>query len=130
MAGLPIFYFTFYIFFHMNFFLGLLVSAVAVLFAGWLVPGVLVDNFWTALVVAAVLSFLNAIVKPVLIVLTLPVTVLTLGLFLLVINVFIVYAASSLVDGFRVDGFWAALFFSLVVSGSRAVLEMFVKKED
>lgn len=114
----------------MNFFLGLLVSAVAVLFAGWLVPGVLVDNFWTALVVAAVLSFLNAIVKPVLIVLTLPVTVLTLGLFLLVINVFIVYAASSLVDGFRVDGFWAALFFSLVVSGSRAVLEMFVKKED
>ena len=107
----------------MNFFLGLLVSAVAVLFAGWLLPGVSVDGFWTALVVAAVLAVLNSIVKPILVVLTLPVTILTLGLFLLVINVLMVYAASGLVDGFHVDGFITALLFSFVVSLSRAVLE-------
>ena len=117
----------------MNFFLGLLVSAVAVLLAGWLVPGVEVQDFWTAVLVAAAMAFLNAFVKPILVLFTLPVTVLTLGLFLLVINVLMVYAASYLIDGFAVAGFWSALLFSLVVSIARGMLEAIVgndKKEE
>lgn len=100
----------------MKFLLNLAVSALSIMGAAWVLPGVHVSGFFTALWVAIVLGLLNALVRPLLILLTLPVTILTLGLFLLVINVLIVYSASGLVSGFYVDGFFTALFFSVLVS--------------
>lgn len=94
----------------------ILVTALAALLTQYILPGVSIDNFTTALLVAIVLGLLNLIVKPVLVILTLPVTVVTLGLFLLVINALIVMWASSLVKGFKVDNFWWALLFSVVLS--------------
>ncbi|MGX5818121.1 phage holin family protein [Chitinophaga lutea] len=94
----------------------ILVAALAALLTAYILPGVKLEDFTTALILAIVLGLLNLIVKPVLVLLTLPVTVLTLGLFLLVINALIVMWASSLVKGFRVDNFWWALLFSVVLS--------------
>lgn len=93
-----------------------LVSAIIILIAAYILPGVHVANFWTALVVAVVLGVLNILIKPLLIVLTLPITLVTLGLFLVVINALMVLLASRIVPGFQVDGFWWALLFSIVVS--------------
>ncbi|GAA4421370.1 phage holin family protein [Nibrella viscosa] len=100
----------------MSLILRLLVSAVAVLIAAYIIPGVSVDSFITALIVAVVLGLLNAIVKPILVILTIPITILTLGLFYLVINVLMVYLAAALVSGFAVSGFIAALLFSILVA--------------
>lgn len=97
-------------------------SAMAIAIIAWLLPGISVDSFWTAMWVAAVLALLNIFVKPVLIILTIPVTILTLGLFILVINAVIILMASSLVSGFRVDSFWWALLFSLLNSLVNALL--------
>ncbi|QHT66439.1 phage holin family protein [Rhodocytophaga rosea] len=94
----------------------ILISAVAVIISAYLIPGVGVDSILTAIIVAIVLGLLNAIVKPILVILTIPVTILTLGLFLLVINVIIIYLADYLVPGFSVSGFFAALFFSIVLA--------------
>ncbi len=94
----------------------LLLSTLAVIIGAYLIPGVSVDSIVTALIVAVVLGILNAIVKPILIILTIPVTVLTLGLFLLVINVIIIYIADSLIPGFAVAGFFSALIFSVVLA--------------
>jgi len=106
----------------MKFLLNLVVSALSIMGAAWVLPGVHVDGFFTALWVAIVLGLLNALVRPLLILLTLPVTILTLGLFLLVINVLIVYSASGLVSGFHVDGFFTALFFSVLISLISSIL--------
>ena len=97
-------------------------SAMAIAIIAWLLPGVDVDSFWTAMIVAAVLALLNIFVKPVLILLTIPVTILTLGLFILVINAIIILMASSLVNGFHVDSFWWALLFSLLNSLLNALI--------
>jgi putative membrane protein len=98
-------------------FLGrLIISTLAVLVTSFLLPGVHIDGALTALLVAAVLSLLNAVIKPVLIILTIPITLVTLGFFLLIINAVMILFASKLVPGFRVDGFWTAFFFSLVLS--------------
>lgn len=106
----------------MGFILKVLATAVAVYLTALLLPGVSLQGVQTAVIVALVLAFLNAIVKPLLIVLTLPVTVLTLGLFLLVINILIVKLADSIVDGFAVRGWFTALLFSFIVSFISAVL--------
>ena len=100
----------------MKFLAQLVVSALAVIIVSMILPGVHVDNAFTALIVAAVLAFLNAIVKPVLVILTIPITVFTLGIFLLVINALMILLAAKIVTGFHVDGFWIALFFSLLLS--------------
>lgn len=100
----------------MNFLIRLLVSALAAMVTAYVLPGVRIDNFRSALILAVVLAILNLLVKPVLILLTLPVTIITLGLFLLVINAIIILIASNLVKGFRVDGFIWALLFSLVLT--------------
>ena len=87
----------------------------------------------SALLVAVVLAFLNAIVKPVLTILTIPITIVTLGLFLLVINAVIILFAERLVEGFRVDGFLTALIFSVVLSITTGILNFVLgvnKKED
>lgn len=94
----------------------ILVTALAALLTAYLLPGVKLANFTSALLLAIVLGLLNLLVKPVLVILTLPVTIVTLGLFLLVINALIVLWASSLVKGFKVDNFWWALIFSVVLS--------------
>lgn len=100
----------------MGFLVKLLISTVAVIIGAYLIPGVGVDSIVTAVIVAIVLGLLNAIVKPILVILTIPVTIVTLGLFLLVINVIIIYLADYLVPGFSVSGFIAALLFSLVLA--------------
>lgn len=99
----------------------LLLSALAVFICAMILPGADVDGFLIALVVAGVLAVLNVLVKPLLVVLTIPITILTLGLFLLVINTVLVMLASWLVPGFNVDGFWWALVFSLLLSVINAV---------
>jgi putative membrane protein len=93
-----------------------LLSAAALLFVAYVYTGVEVQTFTSALIAAFVLGLLNTVVRPILLVLTLPVTVLTLGLFLFVINALMFWAAASLLEGFHVRGFLAALVGSLIYS--------------
>ncbi len=94
----------------------LLISALAVYLTAWLLPGVSVKSFWVALGVAVVIALLNVLVKPLLMLLTIPVTVLTLGLFLFVIDAIIILLAGRLLNGFKVDGLGWALLFSIITS--------------
>src|SRR3954469_9564279 len=100
-----------------------LLSAVALLAVAYLYPGVQVASFGSALIAAAVIGLLNMVVRPVLVVLTLPVTVVTLGLFLFVINALMFWAAASLLDGFEVRGFTGALLGSLIYSAIGIVID-------
>lgn len=100
-----------------------LVTAICVIACSYLLPGVGVDGIWTAVVVAAILGLLNAFVKPILVVLTIPVTLVTLGLFLLVINGFTVWLTGKIVPGFRVDSFWWAILFSILLSIINSITE-------
>jgi|SRR5215203_1359414 putative membrane protein len=100
----------------MNFLIRLLVVAAVSFALAHLLGGVHVTDFWTALIFALVLALLNIFVRPLLILFTLPVTFVTLGLFLLVINTLVVLLASKLVDGFTIDNFWWALLFSIILS--------------
>jgi putative membrane protein len=100
----------------------ILVTSLLVMIIAYLMKGVVVDEFTTALTVAIVLGLLNFFVKPILILFTLPVTVLTLGLFLLVINAIMIMLCDHFVDGFEVDSFWTALFFSIILSFSQSLL--------
>jgi len=93
----------------------LLLNALAVFILAYLLDGVTVNGYIGALIVAVVLSVLNLLVKPLLILLTLPVTIITLGLFLLVINALIILLADKLIDGFAVSSFWTALLFSVLL---------------
>lgn len=93
-----------------------LVMTLAIAITAWLIPGEQVANLWSAIWLAALLGILNAIVRPVLVLLTLPITVLTLGLFIFVINAALVLLAGSIIDGFDPGGFWRALLFSIVLS--------------
>lgn len=102
-----------------------LLSALAVMIAAYLLKGIAVDSFFVALVVAVVLGALNMVIKPILVVLTLPINILTLGLFTLVINALIVMLADKLTPGFSVASFWWALGFSLVLSAVNAMLNHF-----
>ncbi len=113
----------------MGFLVRLLLTAVAVVIGAYILPGVRVDGFTTALIVALVLGLLNLIVKPILVVLTLPITILTLGLFYLVINVIIIYIADYFVSGFAVSGFLNALIFSFLISIINAVLGGLVDRD-
>ena len=102
--------------FRMSFLVRILTTTLAILLVTKLMPGVSVNSVTTAIILSLVLAVLNVFVKPILIFFTLPITVFTLGLFLLVINALIILIASNLVDGFKVNGFWSALFFSIVLS--------------
>lgn len=93
-----------------------LLGALVILSAAYLLPGVHVQSFASALVAALVIGVINAVLKPILIVLTLPINILTLGLFTLVINALLIMIASSIVPGFRVDSFWWALLFGVALS--------------
>jgi putative membrane protein len=100
----------------MKFLARIISTAIAILLVTRFMPHVSVDSAWTAVFLAIILSLLNVFVKPVLIFFTLPITVVTLGFFLLVINAAIVLMASKIVRGFEIDGFWWAMFFSVVLS--------------
>ncbi|MHC2992636.1 membrane protein [Pontibacter sp. HJ8] len=102
----------------------ILLTGVAAFLAASFLPGVQLDGYGAALILAIVLALLNAVVRPLLVLLTIPVTILTLGLFLLVINALIILLADSLIGGFNVDGFLWALIFSLVLSVIEAILDM------
>lgn len=101
---------------RMNLLIRFLLSGVAVMLPAYLLPGVHVSDYWAALLVAILVSFSNLFIRPILVVLTIPITLITLGLFLLVINALLIMAVDYFVDDFRVDGFWWALAFSLILS--------------
>lgn len=113
-----------------RFFIKTIATAVAVLFAAYILKGVHVDSTVTALIVAFVLGLLNSFIKPILVILTIPITIVTLGLFLLVINIIIVKWAADIVPGFKVDGWFAALLFSLVVSFVSSIIEAIIGTGD
>ncbi len=100
----------------MNFLLRIIISGVVAFGLSYILSGVHIANFLTALILALVLAVLNAIIKPILVILTLPITIITFGFFLFVINAFMILIASKFVNGFYVDGFWWALLFSLLLS--------------
>ena len=93
-----------------------LLNAAALLVVAYLYPGVMVETFFAAMIAALVLGLVNALVRPILVLLTLPVTILTLGLFLFVINALLFWFVAEIVQGFRVTGFWAALVGSVLYS--------------
>ncbi|MCM4174022.1 phage holin family protein [Arenibacter sp. TNZ] len=113
----------------MNLILRILLSAVAVVILANILPGVGVDTYTTAIIVAIVLSLLNFIVKPVLVILTLPVTILTLGLFLLIINAIIILLADYFISGFQVNNIWWALLFSLLLSFLQSIFYSFLNDD-
>ncbi len=113
----------------MKFILKLLLNAAAVFILAHLLSGVHVNGYTGALIVAVVLSILNVLVKPILVILTLPATVITLGLFLLVINALIILLADKLVDGFAVQNFIWALIFSILLSILQSFLHSLLKED-
>lgn len=113
----------------MKTFFKILLTAIAVIALANLLPGVTVTSYTTAVIVAAVIALLNLFVKPLLIFFTLPATIVTLGLFLFVINAVIIIFASKLVHGFAVDGFFTALIFSILLSIFRSFLFSLLKED-
>jgi putative membrane protein len=107
----------------MRFIINIITTSLAVVLSAYLLPGVSVDSMLTAILIALVLAILNLLVKPILVLFTLPITVMTLGLFLLVINAVIVIIADKLVDGFTINGFWWAVLFSIVLTIVVSLLE-------
>ncbi|QNJ97867.1 phage holin family protein [Constantimarinum furrinae] len=107
----------------------LLLTALAVVILAKILPGVAVEGYLSAIIVAVVVALLRFIVKPILVILTLPITILTLGLFLLIINAFIILLADYFIDGFAVTNIWWALLFSLLLSLLQSILySIFDKK--
>ena len=100
-----------------------LLSAAALLGVAYVYGGVSVASFGTAMFAAAIIGLLNMLVRPILVILTIPITLLTLGLFLFVINALMFWAASGLIGGFHVNGFWAALLGSLIYSALGVVID-------
>ena len=93
-----------------------ILNAVALLVVAYVLPGIAVASFWSAMLAALVLGLLNTLVKPLLILLTLPITIVTLGLFLLVLNALVFWLAGSMFKGFQVEGFWWAVAGALLYS--------------
>lgn len=100
----------------------LLINTISIFAVSYVLSGIEVTSFVTALIVAVVLAVLNVTLKPLLVLITIPLTIITFGLFLLVVNVLVLYAASYLIDGFHIAGFWWALLFSFLVSFINGVL--------
>ncbi len=111
----------------MNFLIRLLLTAAAAYGLTHILSGVHMADFQSALIFALILAALNAIVKPVFVFLTIPVTIVTLGLFLLVINAVIILLADKLTSGVQVDGFWWALIFSVILSFVTSILNSLVE---
>ncbi len=106
----------------MNFLVRLILNAVAILLTSYLLSGVHVKGFLAAFLLAFVLAILNAFLKPILVILTIPISVVTLGLFLVVINAGVLFMATYFVPGTSIDGFWWAVLFGLIVSILNSIL--------
>lgn len=104
----------------------IIINTVAIAITAYILPGVKVESVFVALVVAVVLGIINMLVKPVLVILTLPINILMLGLFTFVINGLLVLLASSIVPGFHIDGFWTAVLFSIITSVISGFLDAIV----
>jgi putative membrane protein len=113
----------------MNTIIKILVTAVLVLVIDYFMSGITVSSFVTSIFVAVVLGLLNTFIKPILVFFTFPVTIVTLGLFLFVINALIIILCSKIVGGFAVDSFWTALFFSIVLSISQSITNRFISEK-
>lgn len=114
----------------MKIILKVLLTAIIVVVLAKILPGIFVDSYTRAIIVAVVLGLLRIFVKPLLIFFTLPLTIITLGLFLFVINAMIILLADKLIEGFAVAGFWYALLFSLLLSFSQSILYSFLKENN
>ncbi|TLM67192.1 MAG: phage holin family protein [Deltaproteobacteria bacterium] len=112
----------------MGFLLQWLVGGVAIIITAYLLPGVAVEGFFAALVTALVLGLVNAVIRPILILFTLPLNILTLGLFTLVINALMILLAAAIVPGFAVSGFWWALLFGIVLAIVNFALSPLIKR--
>jgi len=110
----------------MNFLVRILISAIVAFGLSYILPGIHIDKFTTALKVALVLALLDTFLKPLLVILTFPITLLTLGLFLFIINGLIILLAHKFVPGFNVDSIWWAILFSLLLS----IITSVVHKKD
>lgn len=111
----------------MNLLFRWLIYTLAIAITAYLMPGVEIHSVWAALVAAFVLGLINAVLKPILVILTLPISILTLGFFVLVINALMILLAANIVPGFAVNGFWWAFLFGIVLSIISAVLMKIVK---
>lgn len=107
----------------------LFVSTLAVLIAAYIIPGVVISDFFTAVVLAVVLGVLNTILRPILIFFTLPLTILTFGLFTLVINTFLIMLADWLIPGFNVPSFFSAFLFGIVLFFINSFFFMFLREK-
>jgi putative membrane protein len=110
-----------------SFLIRLLITALAIILTSYLLPGVHVENFLSAIILSLLMALLNVTLKPILVIITIPVTFLTLGLFLLVINALMVLLADAILPGFIVDGFWWAVAFSIVLWIINSLLRGIVK---
>ena len=93
-----------------------LALAIAIMFVGWVVPGITISSFVTALIASVVIALVNLVIKPILVFLTLPINILTLGIFILIINALLFMFVAYLVPGVEVDGFWSAFLGALLLS--------------
>ena len=107
----------------------LLLSAIAVVLLAKILPGIAVDGFWTAIVVAVVLALLRMTVRPILVFLTFPITIVTFGLFLLIINAVIILLTDYIITGFEVASLWWVLLFSLLLSIFESILFSVIKED-
>lgn len=114
----------------MKLFLKILLTALAVLLLANILPGVAVTSYITAIIVAVVIALLNMFIRPLLVLFTLPATILTFGLFLFIINAIIILLAGNLVTGFHVDGFFTAFLFSVLLSVFRSFLFSLLKEDE
>lgn len=114
----------------MNLIVRLLINALIIMVLAWILPGIHVASYFTAIIVALILGLLNIFLKPILVILTIPVTIVTLGLFLFVINALIILAAGWLISGFTVDGFWWALLFSILMTFLNSAFEGAKRNDD
>ena len=93
-----------------------LALALSIMFVGWIIPGITISSFLTALIASAVIALVNIVIKPVLVFLTLPINIITLGLFILVINALLFMFVAYLVPGVEIDGFWSAFWGAVILS--------------
>ncbi len=114
----------------MFFLVRLVINMIAILIIAYLFPGLVwVEGFWAALVAAFLLGIVNAILRPILVFFTLPITLLTLGVFLLVINGLLLWLVSALIKGFQVNGFWGAVLGSILISIVSWILSKFYPRQ-
>jgi len=106
-----------------NFFFRIFFSAVSIIIVAYFIKGVVVESFPAAFMIALVLAFLNAFLRPILLILTIPFTILSFGLFLFVLNAIIIQIADYILDGFKIENFWYALLFSIILSIVNSILE-------